>query len=348
MPTYKLRKRSGSPRWYITWTEGRRSRRVPTGTEDSEQAELVLSAYRLEQARPQEQKPSEIAVSFALDAYYDGHAAKLPSASTARVAFKHLKAFYGVAKVSGVTSSSHDEYEMLRKQQGAANETINRERMVLRAALNYMRKRGALREVPHVPTLPKPPARERVLSRAEAALLMRACRGVPHLALFLRLGLYTGARRGAILDLTWDRVDFDRSLIYYPLPGRAQSRKRRAVVPFGGALRTALLRAKKRAKGPYVIEWRRGGIGTVKTGFRLAVARAGLKGVTPHTLRHTAATWAAQAGIPLWEVAGMLGQRLQTTTQVYAKHQPDYLRNASWAMLRGARQLRAKQPGKPS
>jgi integrase len=31
------------------------------------------------------------------------------------------------------------------------------------------------------------------------------------------------------------------------------------------------------------------------------------EGVTRHTLRHTRATWMAEAGVPLWEAAGFLG-----------------------------------------
>jgi hypothetical protein len=49
-------------------------------------------------------------------------------------------------------------------------------------------------------------------------------------------------------------------------------------------------------------------VSSVKKGFRSAVRLAGLPGrVTPHTLRHTAATWLIQRGVPIWEAAGLLG-----------------------------------------
>jgi len=44
----------------------------------------------------------------------------------------------------------------------------------------------------------------------------------------------------------------------------------------------------------------------IKKGFAAACGRAGLEGVTPHTLRHTAATWLMQRGTPIWEAAGFL------------------------------------------
>jgi integrase len=70
-------------------------------------------------------------------------------------------------------------------------------------------------------------------------------------------------------------------------------------------------------------------VASVKTGTRAAARRAGLPGVTPHVLRHTAATWMVMRGVPIEEVARLLGHRDSRTTQrVYAKHSPDYLRRA--------------------
>lgn len=335
MPDYDLVQRPESPNWYITWTEGRRSRRVSTGTPDRAQAELVKAAFLLERNRRPEAAPDDVAIVTALQDYYDGYAKDLPSAPQAKIAIDHLTRFYGLSKVAAINPATHDEYVKARRPAG--NETINRERMVLRAALYWMKKRGGLREVPHIPRLPSSPVKERVLSREEAARLIKACRVSPHLLMFVRLALYTGARRGAILDLTWDRVDFDRRLIYYPLPEAVHARKRRAVVPFAGALCTALRRAYRERQTDWVVEWEGAPVASIKTAFRRAVARAGLAGVTPHTLRHTAATWATQSGVPLWHVAGMLAQRAVTTEKVYAKHQPEYLRDAARAMTRGPR-----------
>jgi integrase len=49
-------------------------------------------------------------------------------------------------------------------------------------------------------------------------------------------------------------------------------------------------------------------VGSVKKGFKTAVGLARLPGkVTPHTLRHTAATWLMRRGVPIREAAGFLG-----------------------------------------
>jgi integrase len=54
--------------------------------------------------------------------------------------------------------------------------------------------------------------------------------------------------------------------------------------------------------------------------------------VTPHTLRHTTATWLMQSGVPMWEVAGFLGMSRETLERVYGHHHPDFLRAAAEAL----------------
>ena len=75
---------------------------------------------------------------------------------------------------------------------------------------------------------------------------------------------------------------------------------------------------------------------SVKTGFARAVRLAGLNtgngNVTPHTLRHTAATWLMQRGVPTWEAAGYLGMSMETLERVYGHHSPEHLRKAAEAI----------------
>jgi integrase len=63
------------------------------------------------------------------------------------------------------------------------------------------------------------------------------------------------------------------------------------------------------------------------------VALAGLWGrVTPHTLRHTAATWLMQRGVPIWQAAGYLGMSAEMIERTYGHHHPDYMRGAAQAI----------------
>jgi integrase len=75
-------------------------------------------------------------------------------------------------------------------------------------------------------------------------------------------------------------------------------------------------------------------LGDVKRGFASACRHAGLEGASPHTLRHTAATWLMQAGVDIWEASGFLAMTRETLERVYGHHHPDYLRNAADALSR--------------
>lgn len=48
-------------------------------------------------------------------------------------------------------------------------------------------------------------------------------------------------------------------------------------------------------RSSYAVEYRGERLGTIGQGFAICAEEAGLKGVTPHVLRHTAATWLMQA-----------------------------------------------------
>ena len=74
-----------------------------------------------------------------------------------------------------------------------------------------------------------------------------------------------------------------------------------------------------------MVGWNGKPIKSVKIGFASAVKKAGLdKHVTPHTLRHTAATWLMDEGHKLWTVANYLGMSTQVLEKTYAKRHPDY------------------------
>jgi hypothetical protein len=75
--------------------------------------------------------------------------------------------------------------------------------------------------------------------------------------------------------------------------------------------------------------------------FARAVDVAGLDlrdgNVTPHTLRHTAATWLMQRSVEPWEAAGFLGMSVQVLIDTYGHHHPNHLRGAADAITRKPR-----------
>jgi integrase len=151
------------------------------------------------------------------------------------------------------------------------------------------------------------------------------------------MALYTAARKEALLTLQWSQIDLERGIIDLNKAGVKITNKRRAIVPIPNRLMTFLRIAKKKAPkdcdNAYVINYYGSPMLRIDQSFRRVVADACLKNVTPHTLRHTAATWMAQAGVPLWVIAKYLGHSSTATTErVYAHHNPSFLMEAKNAL----------------
>jgi integrase len=146
----------------------------------------------------------------------------------------------------------------------------------------------------------------------------------PHARLYALLGLFTMARPTAILELTWDRVDFERRQIDLNPRGRRQTKKRRPVVALNDEALDALQDAYKARQSEYVIERGAKRIGNIKKAFQAASARSGIR-VTPYTLRHTGAVWAAEAGASMDELAQFMGHDDSATTSThYARYSPGH------------------------
>ena len=135
----------------------------------------------------------------------------------------------------------------------------------------------------------------------------------------------TAARKEALTSLTWFQVDFEAGMISLNPEDRLQTKKRRSVVPMSRRLRAVLERAYKEKTSSFVLDHN----GSIRTSFEWAVAKAKLEKVTPHTLRHTWATRAVRAGVPLIDVADMLGDDVQTVIRNYRHQSPAHLKGAA-------------------
>lgn len=249
-----------------------------------------------------------------------------------------LAPFWGERMVRDVREGTCRAYVAHRAKAGAGASTAARELVVLSAAIRHDWKAGRLTEVVPVWKPPAPEPKDRWLTRDEAAQLLRACRANRdqqwHLALFIRLALHTGARAEAILSLRWPQVDLERRLIDFNPPGRQRTKKGRPIIPIPGRLMAPLRAARRRGSdiGP-VLHYFGEPVGSVKKAFARACERAGLEDATPHTLRHTCASWLAQRGVPFPVIARYLGHSdSRTTERVYAHHAPDYLEAARRAI----------------
>jgi integrase len=337
-PEYKLGKLD--KRYVVTWYEGenrrRRYRLSKNITLDQANAELDTFIRNREKVLSAEiHTIADLFPAYLRDRELDGKTTAKQEHS-----WKALSPVFGHIKPGEVDKAICRAYVKRRSDQGRSVGTSWTELSVLRAALNWAEKEKKIDKAPFI-TLPQPPKPKDVhLTREEAARLYD-CGASPHIQLFIRLALSTAGRASALLELEWNRVDFERGQI--DLRTAEQNRiKRRAIVPMNESLRVALLEAKAGAMTPFVIEWHGQMVRSIKRAFARAVERANLANVTPHTLRHTAAVWMAEAGLSMSLIAQFLGHSdSRTTERIYARYSPDYLRQASNAleMLAGNRRL---------
>jgi integrase len=90
-------------------------------------------------------------------------------------------------------------------------------------------------------------------------------------------------------------------------------------------------------------------IKSVKTGFKSALKLAGLadEDLSPHSLRHTAVTWALQGGATTFQAAGLAGMSEDMVRRVYGHHHPGFMREAVDAIQRRRLPSRAPQKALP-
>lgn len=212
----------------------------------------------------------------------------------------------------------------------------------MQAALNYVHREGVMIHPVKV-SLPKAsPPRTRWLTRSEAAWLLLA--SSPHLRRFILIALYTGTRASTILNLRWTAsldagwADTQSGVIHRQGARQGVSNKRRGSVKMPRRLAAHMVRWEADG-GSHVIEYKGKPVASIKTAMMKAKVRAekmaaahdvelNLSGVSPHALKHTAVTWAFQAGMSREDAADYFSTTATTLERVYRQHSPEYQNRA--------------------
>ena len=251
-----------------------------------------------------------------------------PAAATIGYTGKAVLPHFGALRPDQITVQHARAYTTARKNAGLKVGTVWTELGHLRSCLTWAAKLGLIPRAPFIERPQKPAPKDRWLTHDEVNQLL-AADAAPHIRLATLLMLTTAGRIGAVLDLTWDRVDLDRGQINLRTDQEGP-RKGRAVVPINATLRAALTVAKEASMSPYVVEWAGDRVAKIRKGFDAMVVRSGLAGVTPHVLRHTAGVHMAAGGVPLSQIAQFMGHTSTAVTEkVYARFAPDHLRDAA-------------------
>jgi integrase len=239
----------------------------------------------------------------------------------------------------------------------------------LRAAINHHRREGLCSEIVAVALPEKAPGREVWLTRPQAARLIWAAwrarqvmrNGVTpravgqHIARFVLVGLYSGTRHAAIcaasphVAIGRGYIDLERGVFHRRPRGARETKKRQPPARLPDRLLAHLRRWHRLGIATHAfVEWNGKPVRSVRKGFAAAAAAAGLATsgpdkVTPHVLRHTAATWMMQNGVDLWQAAGFLGMTVEMLQARYGHHHSGFQADAARAVAaRSPRQFPAR------
>lgn len=255
---------------------------------------------------------------------------------------------------SSLSSSEKPELPLLRL---VKTSTARQELKTFQAAINHWHRESPLSAVPKV-SLPKASSRrERVLERSEVARLLWACRRLSrqghkaangavqftdysHVARFILIGVYTGTRHDAALKIRWSatgiggHIDLKRGVMYRRGACERETSKKRPPVLLSKRIHARMARWHDLEKDgiSYVIHFKGQRVTKMRRAWNTVREAAGLgPDVTPHVLRHTAASWLlwgreakgarpAQKPMTIWEVAGVIGADASTVEKVYGHH----------------------------
>lgn len=269
----------------------------------------------------------------------------------------HLIPFFGTRRVEDLRAADVEAYRRQRRrlQKGKrladrtfevrqtetpiAPATFNRERTVLLAVLNFGERTervdrnpirsGAVKRLRETP-------REAYFEPAEWAAFLAAAAPDPELRAavpVLRALLLTVARIGEIVDLRWKDVDLRRKVVTVKQP-KVSKAKQLPIVPELEALFPAV-RGFGEALVFRQVDDRPWTVPALQSAFERILRRSGLQPEhgrpTPHSVRHTASTWAVRGGATPDEAARLRGK---VSKDIYTHLQPSDLLRAAAALAR--------------
>ena len=210
----------------------------------------------------------------------------------------HLEPAFGAIKAAKLETKHIESFIDQKQAAGYQNASINRYLSALRRG--YTLGMQALPPLvyctPKITKLEEDNVREGFLEHYQYIKLRDEL--PDHQRLVLVIGYHFGMRRGEILKLRWDQVDWDANLIR--LEKRQTKAKQARNAPLYGELRAwfEMAYAARDPECPYIVSWKGEAVSELKTAWNKARQRAGIPELLVHDLRRTAIRNMTRAGIP--------------------------------------------------
>ena len=227
---------------------------------------------------------------------------------------KVLLPYFADMQVLRITKGIIRQYRAERHRQKIITETtVNRDIECLRHLLYWAVDEGFIAANPIARIRMERERRKKrpVLSLAEEKLLLEAAS--PHLRDITIVALDTGMRRGEILHQRWEDIDFARRLLYVTHSKTPEGEARE--IPLTARV-FQLLSENQKADG-LIFTFHGKAIGSLKTAWKAAIRRAGIRRTRFHYLRHTFNTRLLELGVVREVRMALLGHTFGDTHECY-------------------------------
>lgn len=334
----------GRWQWRIYANGTKQGPRVQTTLPRGTPREEAVAAYRLAVARAAARRgspiPRRLTFDDAAEEYLKVQRSRVSDGTIRNIekAIQRLKATFGNRVLATLRPSDVAAYQAARLADGLKTSTVNIEVSWLLAIVRKMFAFGWLDRDPlprgAVESLPTPAPKTDFFRPEEWERFLDALeRRRPEAVPFYRALLLTAARVGELVTLTWSGVDLPGRRVTFTMSKKKGEPKSLPITPELAEILEALPRGVGRAlvfTRPDGSPWT---IATLRDLFYVARDLAGLrKGLSVHTVRHTAASWQAQAGIPLVKIKESLGHSDIRQTLRYSHLSTEHLTDAMEAV----------------
>ena len=257
---------------------------------------------------------------------------------------RHIGPFFGDRDADRVTADDVAAYMHAKRRAGLTAKTVSNHLIFLHGVFKHAVKRGWAQTNPVAavdrPRTHSPDPDIRYLEMSEVEALLRAAPddtlGPTERVLYLAAAV-TGLRQGELVALGWRDVDWSAGVIRVRRNrtrgqwGTPKSRRSSRAVPMLDRVAAELERHFGRSayQGDDDLVFCHPHTGNpydaskIRSRFKAALTRAGLRDVRFHDLRHTYGTHQAAAGAPLRSIMEWMGHRDHSTTLRYADYASD-------------------------
>ena len=285
--------RRGNVYWAYVYQDGVRYAKS-TGTSNRRNAETIERQFR-EELNLKRQGITQLAPEMTFGELAARFLAEANPKPYHLDRLKPLLPYWSEIPIGRITKALARDYRNRRRKAAkpVSDITVNRDLEALRRMLFWAVEEGFLAANPlsRVPMVRERRKPRLLLSVAEEEKLLAAA--APHLRAMAIAALDTGMRRGEIFAERWEHIDFARDLLYVTHSKTAEGEARE--IPLTARL-MELLRSTRKANG-VVFTFEGRPVRKVKTAWKAAIRRSGIRYLRFHDLRHTFNTRLLEAGV---------------------------------------------------